>query len=48
MLESNINAGKQDLNINSVNNLSYGVSITDSCISFKETEDLVKYAYEIL
>lgn len=48
MLESNINAGKQDLNINSINNLSYGVSITDSCISFKETEDLVKYAYEIL
>ena len=39
MLESNINEGKQILEPNKL--LKYGVSITDACISLKETEDLL-------
>lgn len=39
MLESNINEGKQVLNSDSI--LKYGVSITDGCISLKETEQIL-------
>ena len=38
MLESNLKEGKQ--NINDIP-LKYGVSITDSCISLKKTEELL-------
>ena len=44
MLESNLNAGKQNLS----ENLEYGVSITDGCISWEETEKLVEKAYNLL
>ena len=44
MLESNLNAGKQNLS----ENLEYGVSITDGCISWEETEKLVEMAYKLL
>ena len=37
MIESNINEGHQKLS----DNLKYGVSITDSCIGFEETERIV-------
>lgn len=38
MLESNINSGSQPLS----NNLQYGVSITDGCLSWIETENLLR------
>ena len=44
MLESNIYEGKQNLS----NNLRYGISITDSCLSFDETKELVLNAYKLL
>ena len=37
MLESNINEGKQEIS----NNLKYGVSITDGCLSFTSTKTLL-------
>ncbi len=39
MLESNINAGKQLINSNTP--LKYGVSVTDECIGWEETEELI-------
>ena len=39
MIESNINEGKQKLIFGEKDNLKYGVSITDSCISIQETEE---------
>tara|TARA_B110001450_G_scaffold256443_1_gene286958 strand:- start:3114 stop:3890 length:777 start_codon:yes stop_codon:yes gene_type:complete len=47
MLEPNINEGKQELKYDNTNhiNLQYGVSITDACISFKETINLIDYAF---
>ncbi|MBN2802591.1 MAG: 3-deoxy-7-phosphoheptulonate synthase [Deltaproteobacteria bacterium] len=46
MLESNINEGNQ--NIVSGEKLKYGVSITDACISFDDTEKLLKRIYKNL
>lgn len=47
MLESNINAGQQKLGADP-SQLEYGVSITDGCISFEQTEDLLKSAFDQL
>ncbi len=47
MLESNINAGAQKLGPNPAE-LEYGVSITDSCISWEETVELLDWAYDRL
>lgn len=47
MLESNINAGSQKLN-GELGNLQYGVSITDPCIGWEETEELFHWAYDSL
>ncbi len=44
MLESNIYEGNQPIEQN-FNNLKYGVSITDECISWDMTEDLILSAY---
>ncbi len=44
MLESNINAGNQPL----LPELKYGVSITDGCIGWEETERLILTAHEQL
>lgn len=41
MIESNIIEGKQTLDPNNVDELKYGISITDSCISIQETFDLI-------
>ncbi len=41
MLESHLYAGKQELGNNP---LTYGVSITDSCIGWEETESLIRWA----
>ena len=43
MLESNINEGSQSLSDPS--GLEYGVSITDPCIGWDETERLVRASY---
>lgn len=40
MIESNINAGRQD--VVDKNNLKYGVSITDACIDFPTTEKVLR------
>ncbi len=47
MLESNLNAGKQSLTLD-LSELKYGVSITDGCIAFDETEELLLSAYSTL
>ena len=40
MLESNLNAGRQDLNGN-IHALQRGVSITDACLGWEETQQLI-------
>jgi 3-deoxy-7-phosphoheptulonate synthase len=47
MLESNINPGNQNLN-GGAEGLEYGVSITDPCIGWDETEELISWAYDRL
>lgn len=37
MIESNINAGRQDVPAEGPNGLKYGVSITDACIDWDTT-----------
>ncbi len=45
MLESHLNAGSQQIPEN-LDDLQYGVSITDACINWDTTETLVTWAYE--
>ena len=45
MLESNLNPGSQKLN-GGRESLQYGVSITDACIGWDETEELLRWAYD--
>ncbi len=53
MIESNLNEGKQKLpnNVESLsakdvsNQLEYGVSITDCCVSIQETEEMLDFIY---
>jgi 3-deoxy-7-phosphoheptulonate synthase len=47
MLESHLNAGRQDIMINSVD-LKYGVSVTDACIDWQTTQQLLQEAYDNL
>lgn len=47
MLESHINEGRQDLS-DDPQKLQYGVSITDSCMSWETTERLLLEAHEAL
>ena len=47
MLESNIHAGAQKLGPDP-STLDYGISITDSCIGWDETVDLLGWAYDKL
>ena len=47
MLESNLNEGKQSLGDDPAA-LKYGVSITDGCISFDQTAELLMSAFEQL
>ena len=46
MLESHLNEGNQKLE--NPSDLRYGVSITDPCINWNETVDLVREADELL
>ena len=48
MLESNIKEGSQQLELVGKENLEYGLSITDGCISFETTERIIKESYEVL
>ena len=43
MLESNINPGAQKLS-GSLDTLQYGVSVTDACLGWKETAELLRWA----
>jgi 3-deoxy-7-phosphoheptulonate synthase len=47
MLESNLNEGNQKLS-SDLQNLRHGVSITDPCIGWEETESLVLAAHEAM
>jgi 3-deoxy-7-phosphoheptulonate synthase len=47
MLESNLFEGNQKCS-NGGNNLKYGVSITDECISWEDTLSLIRWAYNKL
>ena len=47
MLESHLNAGKQSMN-GGVESLQYGVSITDPCIGWNTTEELLREAHAAL
>ena len=44
MMESNLNPGAQKLNGDAAT-LDYGVSITDACIGWEETESLIRWAH---
>ncbi len=44
MLESNINPGAQKLN-GDLASLEYGVSVTDACIGWAETDELMRWAH---
>lgn len=45
MLESHLLEGNQKITEN-IADLSYGISVTDACISFETTEKLLHYAYK--
>ncbi|GMV91059.1 MAG: phospho-2-dehydro-3-deoxyheptonate aldolase [Candidatus Hydrogenedentota bacterium] len=47
MLESNLNEGNQPLG-DDVSALKYGVSITDSCISWEQTAELIQETHAVL
>lgn len=47
MIESNINEGNQKIS-NNPEGLEYGVSITDACISWETTEDLILSTFRYL
>lgn len=46
MIESNIECGNQP--IDAAPDLKYGVSVTDKCISWDETEDLLREIHQRL
>ena len=48
MIESHLNSGNQTLNENKPDDLEYGVSITDSCLGWEQTEKLLLDACEKL
>lgn len=48
MLESNLVSGRQDVG-NNLANLTYGLSITDACVGWDETEELIaRAAHQLL
>ena len=46
MLESNINPGNQSLG--NIEDLEYGVSITDKCVGWEKTEEIILEANNLL
>ena len=47
MIESNINPGKQALT-SDISDLEYGVSITDACVGWEKTKEILTWAYDQL
>ncbi len=47
MLESNIHEGRQDIP-GDISTMAYGVSVTDACLSFEKTEELLDSASRIM
>jgi 3-deoxy-7-phosphoheptulonate synthase len=47
MVESHLNEGNQPIP-NNLNDLHYGISITDSCIGWETTERMLRWGYEAL
>ena len=47
MLESHLHEGQQDIP-DDLSQLKYGVSVTDACIGWETTEELIRYAYNRL
>jgi 3-deoxy-7-phosphoheptulonate synthase len=47
MIESNINAGRQDVPDEGPQGLKYGVSITDACIDWERTVGLLTQLNEV-
>ena len=45
MMESSLSSGSQKIP-QDLSELKYGISITDACVSWEETEKLLLYAYE--
>ena len=45
MVESNLAAGRQDL-CDDLSKLTYGTSITDACIGWEETQELLTWTYD--
>ena len=41
MLESNLSSGKQKI-LDNIDDMQYGVSVTDGCIDWEETESIIK------
>ena len=48
MVESHLNEGNQPVDENNLGDLKYGVSITDACIGWEETVELITDAHEAL
>jgi 3-deoxy-7-phosphoheptulonate synthase len=48
MLESHLNEGNQPLDESNPGNLKHGVSITDPCVGWEETVELLTAAYQAL
>jgi 3-deoxy-7-phosphoheptulonate synthase len=44
MLESNLNPGAQKIN-GDLSKMQYGVSVTDACMGWHETEEMVRWAH---
>lgn len=42
MIESNLHEGRQDLVEGQADKLKYGVSITDACVNWAQTEEILK------
>ncbi len=47
MIESNLREGRQEIPAD-LSRLEYGVSITDACVGWEKTEQMLRYAYERL
>ena len=47
MIESNINPGKQTLT-SDISDLEFGVSITDACVGWEKTKEILSWASDQL
>jgi 3-deoxy-7-phosphoheptulonate synthase len=45
MVESNLNEGRQDIPTDK-SRLAYGVSVTDACVGWETTEEMLRSAYD--